>query len=157
MTLHARDVMVTNFDTIHVDAPVKEAIDKIANGVVRDTGYKTISLMVVDDMNRLCGVVTMFDILYHLRPDCPNFGIDGTEMEWEGQLNNLVQKFQGKTVRQVMTHNIVSANMDDHIMILLDRMVKNKYRRLPVLKNNTPFGIVYISDVFHRVFSQKTI
>ena len=156
MTLHAKDVMVTNFDTIHVNSPVKEAIDKIANGIVRETGYKTISLMVIDDLNRLCGVITMFDILYHLRPDCLNFGVDGSEVEWEGQLNKLVERFQGKTVRQVMTRNVVSADVEDHIMTLLDRMVKNKYRRLPVLKNDRPVGIVYISDVFHRIFSQNT-
>ncbi|PQP33298.1 CBS domain-containing protein, partial [Desulfobacteraceae bacterium SEEP-SAG9] len=51
----------------------------------------------------------------------------------------------------------VCVTMNDHIMILLDRMVKNKYHRLPVLENDKPIGIVYISDIYHRLFSQKMI
>ena len=73
MTLYAKDLMVRNFDTINMNAPVEEAIHKISNGKIRETGYKTISLIVTDDFGKLCGVVTMFDVLYHLRPDFLNF------------------------------------------------------------------------------------
>jgi len=157
MTLCAKDIMVSNFDTIYMEAPVEEAIHKISSGIVRKTGYKTDSLLVVDDFNKLSGVVTMFDILYHLRPDFLNFGINGEELKWEGQLKPLLDIFQGKKVHHIMTRNIVGATINDHIMILLDRMVKNKYRRLPVLKNDKPIGIVYISDIYYHLFSQKTI
>jgi len=155
MTLHANDIMVTNFDTIHMDAPIEEAIHRISSGVIRETGYKTISLMVVDDLGNLTGVISMFDILYHLRPDFLNFGIDSAELKWEGQLKILIEKFKGKKVHHIMSRHIIGAKLDDHIMVLLDRMVKNKYRRLPVLKNGKPIGIVYISDIYHRLFSQK--
>ena len=155
MTLYAKDIMVTNFDTIHMNAPVEEAIHKISNGIVRETGYKTISLMVIDDFNKLSGVVTMFDVLYHLRPDFLNFGIHGEELKWEGRLEPLLDIVQEKKVHHIMTRNIVSAKMNDHIMTLLDRMIKNKYRRLPVLENSQPIGIVYISDIYHHIFSQK--
>ena len=141
MTLCAKDIMVSNFDTIHMEAPVEEAINKISNGIVRETGYKTISLMVVDDFNKPSGVVTMFDVLYHLRPDFLNFGIYGEELKWEGRMEPLLDIVQGKKVH--------------HIMTLLDRMIKNKYRRLPILKNDQPIGIVYISDIYHHIFSQK--
>jgi len=155
MTLYAKDIMVSNFDTIHMEAPAEEAIHKISNGIVRETGYKTISVMVIDDFNKLSGVITMFDILYHLRPDFLNFGIDGEELKWEGQLKPLVDIFQGKKVHHIMTRHIVGASMNDHIMILLDRMVKNKCRRLPVLKNDKPIGIVYISDIYHYLFQRR--
>ena len=81
MTLCAKDIMVQDFETIDPNAPVEEAIYKISNGVVRDTGYKTISLMVVDEMQRLCGVVAMFDLLYHLRPDFLNMDIDSRTLK----------------------------------------------------------------------------
>jgi len=155
MSLCAKDIMVSNFDTIHMDAPVEEAIHKISNGKVRETGYKTISLMVTDDFNKLTGVVTMFDVLYHLRPDFLNFGIYGEELKWEGRMESLRDIVQGKKVHHIMTRNIVSAKKDEHIMTLLDRMIKNKYRRLPVLENGQPKGIVYISDIYHHIFSLK--
>jgi CBS domain-containing protein len=37
-------------------------------------------------------------------------------------------------------------------MVLLDRMIKNKYRRLPVLENNKPIGVVYISNIYYKLF-----
>jgi predicted transcriptional regulator len=155
MSLYAKDIMVSNFDTIHMYAPIEEAIIKISQGKVRETGYKTISLMVVDDLNKLCGVVSMFDILYHLRPDFLNFGINGEELQWEGQIKTLIDKFKDKKVHHIMSRNIIGADMDDHIMVILDRMVKKKYRRLPVLKNGKLHGIVYLSDIYHRLFSNS--
>jgi CBS domain-containing protein len=157
MTLHAKDIMVTTYETIHVDAPIEEAISKITNGVVRETGYKTVSLMVTDDFNKLCGIISMFDILYHLRPDFLNFGIDGEELNWEGQLKNLVGRFKGKKVRHFLSSHVEGAHLEDHIMILLDRMVKRRYRRLPVIENEKLVGVVYISDIYHRLFAEKMI
>ena len=155
MNLYAKDLMVSNFDTINTNAPVEEAINKISNGKIRESGYKTISLMVTDDFGKLCGVVTMFDVLYHLRPDFLNFGISGEELEWDGQIPSLRDVVKKKKVHHIMTRNIVCAKTDEHIMNLIDRMIKNKYRRLPVLDNGQPIGIVYLSDIFHHIFSQK--
>lgn len=155
MTLLARDIMVTEFDKIHEDAPVEKAIQMILNGKLRKTGHKTISLIVVDDFNRLVGVITMFDILYHLRPSYLNYGISGEEMQWSGQLGKLVDDIKGKKVKQVMSPTVVGAALDEHLMVLLDRMIKNKYRRLPVLQDHKPIGIVYISDIYHHLFAGK--
>ncbi len=155
MTLYARDIMVTRFSTIHMNAPIEAAVRSISSGVVRETGYKTISLMVTDEYSKLCGVISMFDILYHLRPDFLNFGIDGEELKWEGQLKVLIDRLKGKKVHDIMSRHVIGATADDHIMVVLDRMVKNRYRRIPVLKNDKPIGIVYISDIFHRLFCQE--
>ena len=152
MTLYAKDIMVTDFDTIHMYTAAEEAIRKITYGKTRETGYKTISLMVVDDFNKLAGIITMFDVLYHLRPDFLNFGINGDEIKWDGQLKSLIHKFHGLKVDDIMTHHVVGASKDDHIIVLLDRMVKNRYRRLPILENDKPIGIVYISDIYSRLF-----
>lgn len=154
MSLYARDVMVQDFQTIHPNAPVEEAIRKISNGVVRETGFRTVSLMVVDEVQRLCGVVTMFDLLYHLRPDFLNTNIDSRQLKWEGQLDILLGNLEGKQVRQIMTPNVVGVEADDHIMVLLDQMVKNRYQRIPVLTNGRIVGVVYLSDVYHHLFAR---
>lgn len=153
MTLYAKDIMVTEFDKIHEGAPVEQAIRMILNGKLRKTGHKTVSLIVVDDFDRLTGVITMFDILYHLRPTFLNCGISGDEMQWGGQLQKLVATLKGRKVREVMSETVVGASLDEHAMALLDRMIKHKYRRLPVLQDHKPIGIVYISDIYHHIFS----
>jgi len=82
--------MVTPFDTINQEASVEEAINLILKGKVRKTGHKTISLIVVDDYGQMTGVITMYDILYHLRPDFLNFGLNADEFPWTGQLNKCI-------------------------------------------------------------------
>ena len=154
MTLLAQDIMVTDFDKIHSAAPASEAIEMIMNGKVRATGHKTVSLIVVDRAREMAGVVTMFDILYHLRPSFLNRGVDGKDIYWQGQMLNLVKELKTKKVKDIMTAQVVWASPDEHLMVLLDRMVKNRYRRLPVLEGQKPIGIVYISDIYYHLFTK---
>lgn len=155
MTHLAKDIMVREFDSIHEEAPADQAIAKILNGETRKSGFKTISLMVVNDMNQLVGVVTLFDILYHLRPTFLNYGIDGSELSWEGLLEPAVRELKGRKVKEIMSHGVVTASPDEHFMVIIDRMVKNKYRRLPVVDNGKLVGVVYVADVFFNLFKQQ--
>jgi hypothetical protein len=41
MTLFAKDIMVKDFDSIHMNAPIEDAIQAILNGKPRKTGHKT--------------------------------------------------------------------------------------------------------------------
>ena len=154
MTMLAKHIMVTSFDQINEKDSVDNAIKGILKGRLRVTGHKTISLMVVNDFNQYVGVVTMFDILYHLRPSFLNYGIEGEHIDWEGQLKKIIADVREKKVNQIMSSNLMGAHPDEHIMVVLDRMVKNKFRRLPVLENNRLVGIVYISDIYHHLFKE---
>lgn len=153
MTLHAKDIMITSFNTINEEAPIEEAIKIILNGKIRNTGHKTISILVIDEFKKLSGMITMYDVLYHLRPAILNQGISGEELMWEGMLGKLITDLKGKKVIQVMSLHVVSAFPDEHLMVILDRMIKHKVRRLPVLENNMPIGVIYISDIYHKLFS----
>ena len=152
MTLLAKDIMVTSFDKINQEALIEEASRMILNGRIRETGHKTISLIVVDDYDHLAGIVSMFDILYHLRPAFLNFGIDGHELQWDGQISKLAQELKDKKVSQIMSQHVIGASIDEHLIVVLDRMIKNKFRRLPVLENNKPIGVIYLSDIYNKVF-----
>lgn len=157
MSFFAKDIMVKSFDVIHKDTPVEKAIKKISEGKVRDTGHKTVSLLVINDFRKLTGVITMFDILYHLRPSFLNYGVDGDEIgfEWDSYLDRFITDLKSKRVEQIMSQNVIGAEADEHLMVVLDRMVKNKYRRLPVLDNGKPVGVVYISDIYDYLFAKR--
>lgn len=153
MTLLAKHIMVKSFDKINQEAYIKEAYKRILNGRKRESGHKTVSLIVVDDYGNLVGIISMFDILYHLRPSFLNFGIDGHELQWEGQISHLVQELKEKKVNQIMSYNVVGASIDEHAIVVLDRMIKNKFRRLPVLRDKKPIGVIYLSDIYNKIFS----
>jgi len=152
MTLFVKDIMEKHFDIINEEASMEDAIQCIFNGKVRKTGHKTVSLMVNDNLKRLIGIITMFDVLYHIRPTFLNYGFEGSELHWDGKLEQLRQEIKDKKVKHVMSNNIVTAKSDEHIMTVLDRMVKNKYRRLPVMEKGKPIGIIYISDIYYHLF-----
>ena len=157
MSFFAKDIMASSFDTIHMDAPVSEAIGRIADGKIRPTGHKTVSLLVIDDMEKLTGVVTMFDVLYHLRPSFLNFGVNGDEIgfDWDGYLERFIAELKAKRVAQIMSEELISAKPDEHVMVVLDRMIKYKYRRLPVLEGGKPVGVIYLSDIYAYLFSHR--
>jgi len=151
----ARDIMVSDFDKINDREPVETAIKMIFSGKIRETGDKTTSLMVTNELNHFVGIVTMFDILYNLRPGFLNYGVDGKDVSWRGLINSCKKELIKKKVRDIMSSEIVGALPDEHLMIILDRMVKNKYHRLPILENNKPIGIVYISDIYFHLFARE--
>ena len=153
MRTFVKDIMVTEFDTIRSDEPVEKAIQMILNGKIRETGDKTTSLMVLDKVMMFVGIITMADILYHLRPTFLNYGISGEEVSWTEQFDIAMKNLKKKEIREIMSGDIVGASIDEHLMVILDRMVKNNYHRLPVLKNGKPIGIVYISDIYFYIFS----
>lgn len=153
MTIYAKDVMSDEFETIHQNAPIEDAIDMILNEKPRKTGHKTISLIALNGIGQLTGVISMYDILYHLRPDFLNLNFSADSFLWAGQLKNLVDTLKGKKVNQLMSKNVLSASHSDHIMVILDKMVKNKFRRLPILENKKPIGIIYMSDVYRTIFT----
>lgn len=153
--LFAKDVMATEFDTVHRDQPVETAIKMIFTGKMRKTGDKTTSMMVVDNQNHFVGIVTMFDILYHLRPGFLNYGVDGKDVSWMGLIQSCKKELVNKRIRDIMSSEIVGALPDEHLMTILDRMVKNKYHRLPVLNNGKLTGIVYLSDIYFHLFANN--
>ncbi len=154
MQLFARDIMTKNFDTIHQDEPVDKAIRKVLNAKVRPTGHKTVSLMVVDDLHALVGTISMYYILYHLRPSYLNYGIDGNELSWKGEVDEFVRAVREKKVHQIMNDNILSVPLDEPVISILDRLIKNHLRRISVVDNGKLVGVVYMSDIFYHLFSE---
>ena len=147
MELTAGDIMVKDFATIHPDAPVSDAVRLILRWKVRETGYKPFGIMVVDVVGRLVGMVSMFDILYHLRPPFMNYELQSFS-PWKGELDPYLERFKDLKVQQVMSSPVMTVHPGDHVMIVIDHMIKGKFRRLPVVQGEKILGMVYLSDVF---------
>lgn len=139
--------MVKEFNTIEQNAPVGDAVRMILQGKTRETGYKTVSVMVTDKFGELAGVVSMFDILYHLRPPILNFIGDSINFP-ETELDSFIERFKGLSVAQVMNSPVRYISPDTDLIVIIDRMVKEKCRRLPVVENSKVIGIVYLAEVF---------
>ena len=40
-------------------------------------------------------------------------------------------------------------------MLVLDRMMRNRLRRLPVVRDGEMLGVIYMTDIFHYLFAPK--
>ncbi|MBN2124103.1 MAG: CBS domain-containing protein [Deltaproteobacteria bacterium] len=150
MELKAKDIMVQDYAAIRPDAPVSEAVRLIFEGRVRETGYKPFGIMVTDEVGRLVGMISMTDVLYHLRPPFMNYEVDSVTV-WDGELEPYLDQFRNLRVEQIMSSPVLSVSPEDHLMVVIDRMVKKGARRLPVLEDDKIQGIVYLSDVFYHL------
>ena len=106
--------------------------------------------MVVDEFSHLQGMISMEDILYHVRPPFMNYELENVPL-WEGELEVYLDHFTDLRVEQVMNTPVITVKPQDDIMAVIDRMVKSKIRRLPVVEDEKILGIVYLSDVFYHV------
>jgi len=143
----ARDVMLREFDTIHPNASVGELVKKLIDLKVRPSGYKTISVLVTDEADQLVGLVSIFDVLFHLRPPFLNYEVNSLPV-WKDEAESYVAEFKKLTVNHIMRTSIMTCSPDDPLMQLIDRMVKNRARRLPVIEDSKIVGVVYLTDVF---------
>lgn len=152
MQLTARDVMVQDFQTIQPDASIEEAVRLIYKGKVRATGHKTVSTLVIDKFGQLMGILSMFDVLYHLRPPILNYMVDDSISFQSEELEAYIRKFKDLTVEQVMNSPARYVSPEADLMMIIDRMVKEKCRRLPVVENSVVIGVVYLSEVFYHLY-----
>jgi CBS domain-containing protein len=156
LKLKAKDLMVQDYAIIHPKTPVREAARLISEGRVRETGYKPFGIMVVNDRGRLVGMISMTDILYHVRPPFLKYQPDGTLScgtgFWAGEIDFQLEEFKDLRVEEIMTSPVVTVCPEDHLMVLIDKMVKHKVRRLPVEDGEKLYGIVYLSDVYYHAY-----
>jgi CBS domain-containing protein len=127
--IKVKDIMTKNVITAKRDEGVVEAFEKMLK-------YKISSLPVVDDENRVIGIVTTTDIGYNLIRD--RYTLE-------------------TTIGDVMTKNVITIREDDNILEAIKKMDINGKKeeiinQLPVLdKNNKLVGIISDGDIIRTI------
>lgn len=150
LEIKAKDIMTTDFDTVEKDEPVLTAVKKILDGKVRASGHKTVSVVVVDEVGGFAGMLSMLDILHHVRPPFFEYVLDEVDVKLN-EVPHYIDRFKGLTVEHVMNHPVPVADPEDHILRIIDLLVKKKVRNLPILDGNKVVGIVYLSEVYEKL------
>lgn len=162
--MDARDLMTADVETVHEDEEVSEVLRKLAS---RDfTGFP-----VVDDEDRLVGVVTQRDFVELFQPkdrtiwipiglppflESLDYGFDLSWGELESELD--LARHAGKPVRKIMTTDVLTvepdASLDDVLGILAadDRDVN----RVPVVEGETLVGLVTRQDVLRALHVERS-
>ncbi|MHC4212342.1 MAG: CBS domain-containing protein [Planctomycetota bacterium] len=119
----AEDVMTSEVLSVKKDTPVREAIELMLI-------HQIAGLPVVNDDMRLVGIITEKDVIkLYKSPD---------EGQW-------------RTVEEFMTTPAVHFEQDERFEDICECLIRNDFRRVPVLSNGKLVGIVSRPDVAEQI------
>ncbi|MEW6222194.1 MAG: CBS domain-containing protein [Candidatus Hadarchaeota archaeon] len=95
---------------------------------------------VVDKNQKLIGIVTESDVIQVLHAQTPSSAIGNVSIK-------LLMKRTARTVGDIMTKRPISVTPDTTVEQILNLMVSNKLRRLPVVEDEKLVGLVSLRDV----------
>ncbi len=150
--MFARDFMDTQFHTLHPQQNIAEAVSTFQKA--SESEEKNIfGMIVTDDEDRLVGMLSMYDILNYVQPKHVAIFGEMEDLDPEQVYRNQSKTTRSILVDDIMTTEVVTARPDTHLMIIAEIMIKKHIRRIPVIKDQTVVGIVYVSDVFYRLMT----
>ena len=96
-------------------------------------------LMVMDDKDNVAGIISERDVLYK----CYNSG----------------KKLEEQTVENLMTsvEDIIIGKIDDTPRRMMNIMVTQKIRHIPIIENDTIMGIVSVEDLLNLILENSEI
>ncbi|KRT77396.1 MAG: hypothetical protein XU14_C0013G0006 [Armatimonadetes bacterium CSP1-3] len=144
--MQAKEIMSSPVLTVAPETPVRDAVQLML-------GNHVSGLPVVDARGHLVGVITEADLLLkEVEPKPPT-----PVVEWAGpwlwfeRWVGAHRKAEGRTVGEVMTHHVVTADEETPVHELAARMVRHQINRLPIVRGREVVGIVTRADIL-KVF-----
>ncbi len=144
--VQARDIMSTPVLTVTPETPLRDA-------VLLMLGNHISGLPVVDAQGHLVGIISEADLLLKAaepKPAAPLVEWSGPWL-WLERWLGAHRKAAGRTVGEVMTRHVVSAEETTPVCELAARMVRHQVNRLPIVRGREVVGIVTRADIL-KVF-----
>ena len=145
-----KDIMNSSVKTAKADTPIKEIASIMCFN-------KISGVPVVDDNNKLVGVLSEKDILRAMFPDVEQIMLEGAKTDFESiedDYKNVLDKKAG----DLMTQAVASVKPDMPLLKAASLMCVKKIRRIPVTDdNNQLVGIISIGDVHKAIFQESLL
>ena len=146
-----RDIMTTDVIKVYPDTPVYEIARLMAE-------HNISGLPVVDDNDRVLGVVTELDmIVRNTRFKIPNFImiLDSIiYLETPQRFRERLEHMLGVTAKEIMSKPAVTISPEASIEDLAELMVNRRMNPVPVVENDRLVGIISRSDII-RLMAQE--
>ncbi len=143
--MKVRDVMSTSVRSVKADNKVMEVASLMCM-------YRFHGLPVVDDDNRLVGVIAEKDVLHSLFPTLENLMSEGMHsVDYDRQMARYSEVLE-KRVDELMAKNPITVDPDMHLLRAATIMVKHNFRRIPIAENGRLVGMLSLGDVHKAIF-----
>ncbi|MES9816104.1 MAG: CBS domain-containing protein [Candidatus Thiodiazotropha sp.] len=147
--MQVRDVMHRGVYTTTENDTIRSVAETIAS-------EKISGLPVVDDNNRLVGVISEKDILKALLPGYTQFLDDPAQaLDFQAMESSYVGVLQ-KSVGELMSPSVISIEIDAPVMKAAAQMDLHGFRRIPVVDQDCRLaGIISLSDIHQAIFVRE--
>ena len=146
----AKDVMTSPVITTTPDTLVLDVATLLLQ-------HRISGVPVVDGDGRIVGIVSEGDFLHRTET-----GTDRPRSRWlefligrEGRTAGDFVKSHGLRVRDVMSRNVVSVRPDADLGEIAELMERKRIKRVPVVENDRPIGIVSRANLLHGLVAYK--
>ncbi len=142
--MKARDIMVTDVPIISIKTPISEAIRMLQQNF-GDESYLNAApgMIVVKENGELAGLLsplTIIRALLDVAHDAPRPAVPNAAFYEE-----LCFRIKDRLVEDIMDWQPISVTEDALLLDVADLFVKNRFQRIPVVKNKKVVGIIYRS------------
>lgn len=149
--MKAKDIMIPLNDILRPTDTIKDAVNLLRTAKISDDRVSIKGLPVIDQGDKLVGIVSMGDILRVARPTYLDF-TDISHFTWDQMAETLAKKAGNKLIKEIMTKEVKTVREDASLMECIDIILKYRVGRLPVLdKKGKPVGMLYERDVFFGI------
>lgn len=154
--MHARNVMDTRFHILRPSHSIAEAVKKF-HSVSSMEKKRIFELMVIDEQDRLVGMLSMYDILIFIQPKHVHLWSEMDDAEAETVFDELLERVKSVRVGDIMVTDVITVSPETHLIVVVDLMIRHHIRRIPVVDGREVVGIVYILDLFDRLLVKKLV
>jgi CBS domain-containing protein len=143
--MQVQEVMSRSIRSVSADTKVMEVASIMCL-------YRIPGIPVVENDGKLMGIIAEKDVLHRMFPTLENL--------MEGGMANVdLDKQMGKykeilalPVSDLMTRNPITVSPEMHVLRAASVMVRNRFRRIPVVHNDRLVGMLSLGDVHKAIF-----
>lgn len=112
-------------------------------------------VFVVDEGNRLTGIISEDDLLRILFPHYQSYYLNPEQYTNPEEREGKIEEVQHHPVRLFMQKELHTATPDEPIMRAAARMLAKNMRRLPVLENGVLVGVVTRGQIYKALYETR--
>lgn len=142
------DVMSTGVVTAKKTDTVRSVVVKMLS---RNCG----AIPVVEDDNRLVGIVTVRDVMLPLYPNYGDYIHDNVRSRDFIEMEEGYPEVLAKKVEEIMSANPLTVSPSDPVLQAASYMGLKNFRRIPVVEKGKLVGIVSIGNINRSLFLER--
>ncbi|HKW86256.1 MAG TPA: CBS domain-containing protein [Nitrospiraceae bacterium] len=142
-------------DVMSTGVVTAKKTDMVRSVVVKMLSRNCGAIPVVEDNNRLVGMVTVRDVMLPLYPNYGDYIHDNVRSRDFIEMEEGYPEVLAKKVEEIMSANPLTVSPSDPVLEAASYMGLKNFRRIPVVEKGKLVGMVSIGDINRGLFLAK--